>query len=187
MSVLIGDFLTPEAGSTTESLERIIMLNIDEMSLKDIRKLLHKVGYGHLAFIYEGKPYTMPLHYYLEDSDIYLFTTEGIKTYGMDANPEICLQVEEVHDSWHWRSVMVKGRAERLTDRQDIERVTKLIKGENPTLTPAINRTWIDAWGRADVVVIYRISHYEMSGRMTDGVNSQQELKIPREIQTSST
>ncbi|WP_373544299.1 pyridoxamine 5'-phosphate oxidase family protein [Chamaesiphon sp.] len=93
------------------------MLNIDEMSLKDIRKLLHQVGYGHLAFIYEGKPCAMPMYYYLEDSDIYLFTTEGIKTYGMDANPEICLQVEEVHNSSHWQSVMVKGRAERLTDR----------------------------------------------------------------------
>ena len=39
----------------------------------------------------------------------------------------------------------------------------------------------------ADVVVIYRISHYQMSGRMTNGVNSQQELKIPHEIHTSST
>ncbi|MCY7335810.1 MAG: hypothetical protein LH613_06290 [Chamaesiphon sp.] len=48
---------------------------------------------------------------------------------------------------------LVKGRAERLTDRSEIERVTKLIKEQNPTLTPAINRTWIDAWGHADVVM----------------------------------
>ena len=80
----------------------------------------------------------------------------------------------------------MKGRAERLIDRAEIERVTKLIKEQNPTLTPAINRTWVDAWGRADVVVIYRISHYQMSGRMTNGVNSQQEIKIPHEIQRSS-
>ena len=55
------------------------MLNIDEMSGKEMRELLHKVGYGHLGFIYEGKPNTIPMHYYLEDSDIYLFTTEGMK------------------------------------------------------------------------------------------------------------
>jgi hypothetical protein len=82
---------------------------------------------------------------------------------------------------------MVKDRAERLTDRSEIERVTKLIKELNPTLSPAINRTWVDAWGRADGVVIYQISHYQMSGRMTNGVNSQQELKTPHEIHTSST
>ena len=157
------------------------------MNAKEIRELLHKVGYGHLGFIYEGKPSVIPMHYYLEGTDIYLFTTEGMKTYGMDVNPEICLQVEEIHGSLHWRSVIVKGRAERLIDRAEIERVTKLIKEQNPTLTPAINRTWVDAWGRADVVVIYRISHYQMSGRMTNGVNSQQEIKILHEIHTSST
>ena len=69
------------------------MLNIDEMSGKEMRELLRNVGYGHLGFIYEGKPNTIPMHYYLEDSVIYLFTTVGMKTYGMDANPEICLQV----------------------------------------------------------------------------------------------
>ena len=163
------------------------MLDIDEMSSDEILELLQKVKYGHLGCINDGKPYVIPMHYYIKDAVIYLFTTEGMKTYGMDANPEICLQVEEVHGSLHWRSVIVKGRAERLTDRTEIERVTKLIKKQNPTLTPAINRTWVDAWGRADVVVIYRISHYQMSGRMTNGVNSQQELKIPHEIHTSST
>ncbi len=40
----------------------------------------------------------MPIHYYLENSDIYLFATEGMKIQDIDANPEICLQVEEIHD-----------------------------------------------------------------------------------------
>jgi uncharacterized protein len=158
------------------------MLNIDEMSAKEIRELLHKVGYGHLGFIYEGKPSVIPMHYYLEGADVYLFTTEGMKTYGMDANPEICLQVEEVQGSRQWRSVMVKGRAERLTDKTEIDRIIQLIQEQNPTLAPAINRTWIDAWGRADVRSIYRISHYQTSGRMTDGINSKKEINLPHQI-----
>jgi uncharacterized protein len=158
------------------------MLNIDEMSAKEIRELLHKVGYGHLGFIYEGKPSVIPMHYYLEGVDIYLFTTEGTKTYGIDVNPEICLQVEEVHSSLHWRSMMVKGRAERLTDRSEIDRLMQLIKDHNPTLSPAINHTWIDAWGRADVRSIYRISHYQMSGRMTDGISNKKEINLPRQM-----
>ncbi|AFY96514.1 pyridoxamine 5'-phosphate oxidase family protein [Chamaesiphon minutus] len=163
------------------------MLNIDEMSAKEIRELLHKVGYGHLSFIYEGKPSVIPMHYYLEGADIYLFTTEGMKTYGMDVNPEICLQVEEVTGSLHWRSVVVKGRAERITDRSEIvgvasrneNRIMQLIKAQNPSLTPAINRNWIDTWGRADVSRIYRISHYQTSGRMTNGVSSNKEINPP--------
>ena len=65
------------------------------------------------------------------------------------------------------------GRAERLTLQQDIDRVMQFIKERNPTLSPAINRTWIDTWGRAEVIAIYRIYPGEMSGRTTDGVNSQ--------------
>jgi uncharacterized protein len=160
------------------------MLNIDEMSAKEMHELLRKVEYGHLGFIYEAKPAVIPMHYYLEGSDIYLFTTEGMKTDGINMNPEVCLQVEEVHGSLHWRSVMVKGQAERLTCQPEIDRIMQLIKQHNPTLSPAINQTWIDTWGKQEGTVIYRISHYQMSGRMTDGVNSNKEIELPREIVT---
>ena len=150
------------------------MLDIDEMSTKEIMDLLHKVGYGHLGFVGEGHPYVVPMHYYLRDSAIYIFTTVGMKTEYMDANPEVCLQIEEVQDDLlHWRSVVVNGRAERLTEQQDIDRVMQFVKTQNPTLSPAINRTWIDAWGRAEVIAIYRIHPNEMSGRTTDGISSQ--------------
>ena len=149
------------------------MLDIDEMSSKQIHELLHQVGYGHLGCIHEGKPYVMPMNYYLEDSDIYLFTTEGMKTHDIDANPEICLQVEEIHGSLHWRSAIVTGRAERLTEQPDIKGAMQLIKERNPTLSPAINRTWIDAQGRTEAIAIYRIHESEMSGRTTEGVSSQ--------------
>ena len=151
------------------------MLDIDEMSSKEIYELLRKIGYGHLGFTHEGKPYVMPMHYYLEHEDIYMFTTEGMKTHDIDASPEICLQVEEIiNDPLHWRSVIVTGQAKRLTEKADIERVRKLIKEINPTLSPALNRTWIDSWGRAEVVAIYRVYPSEMSGRTTDGVSSKQ-------------
>jgi uncharacterized protein len=151
------------------------MLDIDEMSSKEIYELLNKIGYGHLGFIHEGKPYVMPMHYYLEHENIYMFTTEGMKTHDIDASPEICLQVEEViNDPLHWRSVIVAGQAKRLTEQLEIARVRKLIKEVNPTLSPAIDRTWIDSWGRAEVVAIYRVYPSEMSGRTTDGVSSKQ-------------
>ena len=148
------------------------MLDIDEMGQKEIQEFLQQVGYGHLGYIHAGKPYVMPMHYYLQDSDIYMFTTEGMKTHDIDASPEVCLQVEEIHGPLHWRSVIVTGRAERLTEQQDIERAMQFIKERNPALSPAINRTWIDSWGRAEVIAIYRIYASEMTGLTTDGVSS---------------
>lgn len=149
------------------------MLDIDEMGQKEIHDLLDKVNYGHLGCTVEGHPYVLPMHYYFENPELYIFTTEGMKTQYIDANPEVCLQVEEIHNLSHWRSVIVMGRAERLTDQQDIDRAMQLVKAHNPTLSPAINRTWIDAWGRSEIIAIYRIHPSEMSGRTTDGISSQ--------------
>ena len=42
------------------------MLDIDEMGIKEMQDLLQQVGYGHLGYIHEGKPYVMPMNYYLE-------------------------------------------------------------------------------------------------------------------------
>ena len=149
------------------------MLDIDEMSSKAIQSFLQQGDYGHLGFIHEGKPCVMPMRYYLEDADIYLFTTVGMKTHDIDANPEICLQVEDIHDPPHWRSVIVNGRADRLTEQSAIDHARQFIQERNPTLSPAINRTWTDSWGRAEVVAIYRLHPSEMSGRTTDGASSQ--------------
>lgn len=148
------------------------MLDIDEMGSKEIQDLLQQVRYGHLGCVFEGHPYVVPMHYYFENPDIYIFTTQGMKTKYIDANPEVCLQVEEVHDLLHWRSVVVTGQAERLTLQQDIDHAMQFIKEHNPTLSPALNRTWIDSWGRGNVIAIYRIHKSKMSGHTTDGVSS---------------
>jgi hypothetical protein len=143
------------------------MLDLYEMSSQEVQDLLQEVGYGHLGCTCEGYPYVVPMKYYLAGSDIYLFTTEGMKTRCMDANPEVCLQVEDVHDLQHWRSVIATGRVERLTEPQDVDRVMQLVQEHNPTLSPAISRTWIDVWGRANIRAIYRMHPDEMSGRKT--------------------
>jgi uncharacterized protein len=155
------------------SFRREHMLEIDEMGTTEIQTLLSQAAYGHLGCSLEGHPYVVPMRYYFENPNLYVFTTEGMKTHYMDENPEVCLQVEDLQDMSHWRSVVVMGRSERITDQDELERVTQAIKIRNPQLSPAINHTWTDAWGRGNVVAIYRIHPSEMTGRTTDGLSSQ--------------
>ncbi len=143
------------------------MIEIEEMAAEEMHALLQKVGYGHLGCAREGRPYVVPIHYSYADPDLYIFTTDGMKTDYIAANPEVCLQVEEVDEPTNWRSVIVIGRAERLTKGEDMEHAMQAITERNPTLTPAINKTWIDVWGRANVIAIYRIHPNIMSGRKT--------------------
>jgi uncharacterized protein len=61
--------------------------------------------------------------------------------------------------------VIVNGRASRLTEHSDIDRAMHLIKERNTTLSPAINRTWIDAEGRSEAIAF---SHH-LSAMSTTG------------------
>jgi hypothetical protein len=143
------------------------MLQIEDMSMDEMRALLERVGFGHLGCARNGRPYVVPINYSYDAQNIYIFTTQGTKTDFIEANAEVCLQVEQIEDPLHWQSVMVTGKAERLTRPQDIEHAMQLITLSNPTLTPAINATRIDVWGRVNNVMIYRIHPEMIDGRKT--------------------
>jgi uncharacterized protein len=143
------------------------MVDIDEMGPEEMHLLLQASSFGHLGCSRDGSPYVVPIHYVFVDGNIYLYTTEGMKTEYIASNPEVCLQVEDIKDSSHWKSVIAVGKAERLMAEADKKHALALITTKNPRLTPAISRTWVDAWGRANVEAIYRIRPSMMSGRKT--------------------
>ena len=144
------------------------MVKIEDMPLEEMQSLLRRVGFGHLGCVGEsGRPYIVPMHYAYDSESIYIFTTEGTKTNYIAQNPAVCLQVEEVRDASHWQSVMVNGRAERIVEATDMEQAMRQITETNPTLTPAINATQIDAWGRSNTIAVYRIRPEIIDGRKT--------------------
>lgn len=143
------------------------MLRVEDMPPVEMHALLQTARFGHLACAHNGRPYVVPMHYVYDGKELYFFTTEGMKTQFMNGNPQVCLQVEEITDSSHWRSVMVIGRAEKLTNRGELERAKKQIVEHNPSLAPAISGTQPYAWGRADNIALYRIQPEIVDGRKT--------------------
>ena len=144
------------------------MLKVKDMAPKEIRALLHRIGFGHLGCAREGRPYVVPMHYAYDGEYLYLFTTEGMKTGFIEANPEVCMQVEEVESVSRWESVMVNGRAERITNQDDKEHAMQLITSSNPGLTPALNQRQLNGSERTDEIVLYRIRPAGMDGRRAD-------------------
>jgi nitroimidazol reductase NimA-like FMN-containing flavoprotein (pyridoxamine 5'-phosphate oxidase superfamily) len=137
------------------------------MAPAEMHGLLENQSFGHLGCAQNGRPYVVPMHYAYDGKELYFFTTEGMKTQFIQSNPKVCLQVEEINDDSEWRSVMVIGRAEKLTDRAEIERAMRQIVARNPSLTPAISNTQLDAWGRAVDIALYRIQPEIIDGRKT--------------------
>jgi nitroimidazol reductase NimA-like FMN-containing flavoprotein (pyridoxamine 5'-phosphate oxidase superfamily) len=143
------------------------MLKIEDMAPTEMHALLQRESFAHLGFARDGRPYVLPMNYAYDGKELYFFTTEGMKTQFIAANPKVCLQVEEVADSTHWRSVMVIGEAVQIANSEEMERAMKLITERNPSLTPAISDTQLDTWGRAVDIALYRITPELIDGRQT--------------------
>jgi len=143
------------------------MVEVQEMNDDESKKLLARVGYGHLGLVRDTHPYVVPIHYAYNEPDIYIYTTEGKKTEIIEANPEVCLQVEDVTDENHWQSVIITGDAMQLTEKEEIARAMKFILATNPRLTPAMSIHWMDAWVRSNYEVVYRITPKTITGRTT--------------------
>lgn len=143
------------------------MLKVEDMSPAEMHALLQRESFGHLGCARDDRPYVVPMHYAYDGKELFFFTTQGMKTHYIDANPQVCLQVEEIQDPTHWRSVMVVGRASEITNSDEMQRAMKLITERNPSLTPAISATEVDSMGRAVDIALYRITPEVMDGRQT--------------------
>jgi uncharacterized protein len=143
------------------------MIEIEEMRAGEAREVLGRLNYAHLAVARDNIPYVVPVHYAFDGQDLFIYTTEGKKADIIKVNPEICLQAEEVEDNEHWKSVMVSGTAEQITDEDGRQKALDLILKVNPNLTPAISIRWMDSWVRENIEVIYRITPRSITGRQT--------------------
>jgi len=143
------------------------MIEIEEMRESEAREVLGTINYAHLAVAKDNIPYVVPVHYAFDGSELFIYTTEGKKADIIRVNPEICLQAEDVEDNENWKSVMVSGTAEQLTNEDDRQKALDLILKVNPRLTPAISIRWMDSWVRENIEVIYRITPRSITGRQT--------------------
>jgi len=130
------------------------MIEIQEMVSNEIEEFLTRIGYGHLACARNDRPYVIPVHYAYRKPEIYIYTTEGLKTEIIRANPHVCLQV-----------VVITGDAEQITDQSHREEAIRLIRSTNPTLTPAISIRWVNNWIRENIRVVYRLMPENVTGR----------------------
>ena len=143
------------------------MVKVEEMSRGEIRALLQKSDFGHLACARDNRPYVVPIHFVYDEPNIYILTTKGMKTEIIDDNPEVCLQVEEVTDTRHWQSVIITGRASQLTGDDNRFFARNFTKEINPARVPVLHEVWMGPKNRRNVSVIYRIHPDFISGRKT--------------------
>jgi uncharacterized protein len=140
-----------------------------ELGAEAIEALLHAQLVARLAYVdRRGKPNIVPIAYAYDGRAFFGYSRLGSKLEGMGAHPEVCLEVDRIHDAANWSSVVVHGRFEQLhgeAAREAAERIAERMRtvalAENAPAPAAL--THVERAGGPGIA--YRIVAWRKHGR----------------------
>ncbi len=151
---------------------------LGELTSTQIEDLLRTEVFGRIGCHAEGHTYVVPITYVYDGGCVYGHSVVGTKIDMMRQNPEVCFEVEHVHDYANWRCVIATGvyeeldgvaardaarvLQERLAHRLPSSLARPLPHELDPTDTIDLDRSSGDD---APPTVIYRIRLDDKSGR----------------------
>ncbi|SDG62735.1 pyridoxamine 5'-phosphate oxidase family protein [Winogradskyella thalassocola] len=78
--------------------------------IKEECKLLLSRNYiGHLAYVYQGKPFVVPITYFYSDERIICYSGEGHKLNALRLHTSVAFEVSEIESITNWKSVVAHG------------------------------------------------------------------------------
>lgn len=113
---------------------------ISELNDREMHELLRQGRLGRLGCCENGRPYVVPINYRFDGEDLYFHSLPGRKIDILRANPQACLQVDEIASSYCWRSVIAFGTYEEITDDTTRGRLLVELFNHLPELSPVESR-----------------------------------------------
>src|SRR5262252_565041 len=135
-------------------------MGIRKLRDSDSLAILRGGNFGRLGCIAAGWPYVVPVNYFFDGKDIYIHSLPGKKIDALRDNRRVCLQVDEIKDSYNWRSVIAYGTFEEVSDEETREDVLTKLYSRLPHMTPVESRL---VQGMAGTVV-FRIKVEDVTG-----------------------
>lgn len=111
-------------------------MTIGKLDTDEATEILSQQTFGRLGCIADGEPYVVPVHYFFDGQDIWVHSLPGKKITALRANSRACLQVDDIRDSYHWRSVIAYGNYEEIGDERLREKALAELFRRVPHLTP---------------------------------------------------
>ncbi|MFN0119870.1 MAG: pyridoxamine 5'-phosphate oxidase family protein [Blastocatellia bacterium] len=133
---------------------------ITALGQNECRDLLRKQRIGRLGCCLDNQPYVIPVNYLFDGEDLYVHSLPGRKIETLRANPQACLQVDEIENNYNWRSVLAFGEYEEITDQDAREECLSRLFAHLPHLTPVESRM---TKGLAETIV-FRLRVREITG-----------------------
>jgi nitroimidazol reductase NimA-like FMN-containing flavoprotein (pyridoxamine 5'-phosphate oxidase superfamily) len=135
-------------------------MNIVKLKDTDVLAILREGSLGRLGCIAAGWPYVVPVNYIFDGKDIYIHTLPGKKLDALRANTRVCFQVDEIKDSYHWRSVIAYGTFEEVSNEDTRENILGKIYSRLPNMTP-VESMLVDG---LKGIIVFRVKVEEVTG-----------------------
>jgi nitroimidazol reductase NimA-like FMN-containing flavoprotein (pyridoxamine 5'-phosphate oxidase superfamily) len=112
-----------------------------DLTAEEIDALLRRHRYARLGFTFNAEVYIIPINYAYDGARLYGqapaghagYLPGGTKVAGMRQHDHVALQVDEIEDPAHWRSVLLHGRFHELhgptEKRATFERISQQAGG----------------------------------------------------------
>ena len=143
---------------------------IRELTRHECLELMTRSRLGRLACAHETQPYIVPIYFAYDNDYLYSFSTVGQKIEWMQANPNVCVEVDEVVSPQQWISVVVLGHYEELSnvpewhDAREFAR-RKLLQRSAIWWEPGYAKTILRDAERPLAPLFYRIHIVQITGR----------------------
>jgi len=92
---------------------------IGTLTDEQIEEVLKQNLLGRIGCNDGKKNYVVPVNFGYDGQFIIAHSVDGIKIRMMRENPDICFQVDEIKNFSSWKSVIVRGQYQELTDERN--------------------------------------------------------------------
>ena len=83
---------------------------IKSLKKEECQLILSQNYIGHLAYIYQNRPFIVPITYFYSDNRIICYSGDGHKINAMRQHDKVALEVAEISTITNWRSVVAHGQ-----------------------------------------------------------------------------
>ncbi len=92
---------------------------LGKLTNTEIEEVLYNNAVGRIACSNNNQPYIVPINYVYDGAYIIAHATEGQKIDIMRNNSAVCFEVDEIVNFTNWKSVVIQGTYEEITDEKD--------------------------------------------------------------------
>ncbi|HEY5687651.1 MAG TPA: pyridoxamine 5'-phosphate oxidase family protein [Yeosuana sp.] len=143
-------------------------------------KILKQNYIGHLAYIFQNRPFVIPITYFYEQKShtIIGYSSEGHKTKALRILSNASIEVSEIESVNNWQSVLAHGKYEELNGSQaksylhifsdGIKDIIKQKEEKNPQCISDFSSKIYDE----EVPIVFRINLDEITGKQRKHFNS---------------